>query len=324
MSAAVQSVWRQLLQRRLLPVAILLIAAAAAIPFILAKDPETTPAAPLPAAGKGPDELATEPIVTAADGATLKRRKVLGSARNPFAAPASAPQAESPADPAGKTPAADEPASEAPSSSGGGAPSGGGDEPVVPSGPSAPSTPSTPKPQYDRGDLTVRFGDATGDALERMTVKRLGALPSVEEPVLIYLGVADGGKSAVFLFEEGVEVNGDAECDPSPQACETIKLRAGETEFVDVKGEDGEVALQFQLDLVKIHGDFKRSTAAAAKASGKPSKRARRAARAGRRALAARAAAGHPAPYRFDRATGTLKRVSDLEYRAVLLGALKN
>ena len=66
-----ENVWSGLLQRRLLPVAILLLAALAAIPFVLAKDPEPAPQAPAPAADKAlEDDAATaDPVVSlVADG----------------------------------------------------------------------------------------------------------------------------------------------------------------------------------------------------------------------------------------------------------------
>ena len=90
--SAITNVWRQLVQRRLWPVAILLIAALAAVPLALAKDPE--PAAPAPAvpaadaAASAESALAVQPIVapaTAADRA--KRRKVLGARKNVFGLP---------------------------------------------------------------------------------------------------------------------------------------------------------------------------------------------------------------------------------------------
>jgi hypothetical protein len=71
--------------------------------------------------------------------------------------------------------------------------------------------------------------------------------------VLIYMGVLKDGKTAVFLVDHDVAPVGDGECHPSPEQCETIRLRAGETEFFDVTDETGAVTEQYQLDLIKIH-----------------------------------------------------------------------
>ncbi len=82
--SAITNVWRQLVQRRLWPVAILLIAALAAVPLALAKDPD--PAVPGPvvpaadAAASAESALAVQPIVAPATAADRgKRRKVLGA-----------------------------------------------------------------------------------------------------------------------------------------------------------------------------------------------------------------------------------------------------
>ena len=294
--SAVTNVWRQLVQRRLWPVAIILIAALAAVPLTLAKEPETPAPMPVAKADTGEDILASEPIValeSSADSAT--RDRVLGDKKNPFAVVKPAKAAKAP-----PAPAVDEPAS---SGSGSDAPSGGGTSaPSVPAGgglmPGIPSpVDPTPAPRtYDKYDLTVRFGDSSGE-LKRMTLKRLQPLPKAELAALIYLGVSKDGKSAVFLLEKGVEAVGDGDCTPAPDKCETVSLRAGETEFIDVIDDEGTVSAQYQLDLVKIH---KSETASAAKASASS--------KAGKLLLADRIELDGPVPYRFDAATGTLSR----------------
>jgi hypothetical protein len=82
----VQNVWRQLVQRRLWPVAIVLVAGLAAVPVLLAKDPEPVPAPPAPVAAQTDDELAEQPIVTMASvEEAADRPRVLGKRKNPFA-----------------------------------------------------------------------------------------------------------------------------------------------------------------------------------------------------------------------------------------------
>jgi hypothetical protein len=279
----VQNVVRQLVQRRLWPVAILLVAALAAVPMMLAKDPEPPLAPPAPAADNSEGELASQPIVALTEaGSDAKRRKVLGSAKNPFRI--DPPKTEEPADSA----PADEPApadGQPDPAGSGGAPVGGGTDVSIPpsdSGPALPEAPTEPAPppkkQYEPHELTVRF--ATGeDGGERKSLKRLEPLPTAELPVLIYLGVTKDGK-AEFLLEAGVETIGDGECHPSPEACETIRLSEGETEFLDVKDEAGTVVEQYQLDVIEIH---KGSGATASKA--KKAKKAKKAAKAARSEL---------------------------------------
>lgn len=270
------NLWRQLVQRRLWPLAIILVAALAAVPLTLAQEPAPAPALP-PAPPAGKDELAVAPIVTAVSASDrTKRRHVLGSAKNPFAVakPAKrvvARDAVDTAPTASKAAADDTPT---PAATGGAvpAPSGGSTPPVT----SAPVT-ETPKPRaktHGKYDIVVRFADST-EGSARKTLKRLQALPSAQEPVLIYLGLLKDGETAEFLLDQGVEAVGDGECKPSLDQCETIRLQAGETEFIDVTDAEGKVVAQYQLDLLKVH-ESATGSASKAKASVVSAKAARR------------------------------------------------
>jgi hypothetical protein len=324
--SAITNVWRQLVQRRLWPVAILLIAALAGVPLALAEEPAApAPAAPLPTAD-GDAALAAQPIVAQASAADRgKRRKVLGTRKNPFGLPKEEPSASAAAPNSTGSTTAQEPRTPAPSgsggttpssgggapSTGGGAPSSGGGSPSTGGGPSAPpATEPTPKPEprkYAMHELTVRFGDATSGDLARRTLERLQPLPSAEQPVLIYLGVLKDGETAVFLLDHGVQAIGDGDCRPTPEQCETIRLRAGETEFLDVVDAEGNVSAQYQLDLIKIHKS-RTTSATRAKASSK----------AGQRLLKARVASDGPTGYSWDAAAGALERRPGRTLRATV------
>jgi hypothetical protein len=266
------NLWRQLVQRRLWPVAVLLIAALAGVPLMLAKDPETEPEpAPQAATDESSSALATAPIVAMATPADRsKRRRVLGKAKNPFVKPANI---DTPAD---SGPQAVDQANDAAANSGGPTKladnltiAGGAPSPTGPTGPTgspvgapapapAPAEPDVKPVRHARHSLTVRFGG--DDSLERMNVKKLEALPLGEEPLVVYLGVADDGESAVFMVDSSVQPQGDGVCKPDPNTCETIELREGETEFFDIVGEQGDSTAQYQLDLIEVHGAKKKST----------------------------------------------------------------
>jgi hypothetical protein len=295
--SAITNVWRQLVQRRLWPVAILLIAALAAVPLVLAEDPEPSPSTPAVASPAGDAELALQPIVTQASAADrAKRRKVLGSRKNPFGLPKSEEAGSATPPSSNGSITAPEPSdNNATPPDAGGAPSSGETASPAPSAPSDP-TPSPAPETYALNELTVRFGDATAGP-ERRTLKRLQPLPSAEAPVLIYLGVMRDGKTAVFLVDHGIAAIGDGDCSPGPETCATIGLRAGETEFLDVKDETGAVTAQYQLDLIKIH---KVTTGSASRANASS--------KAGKRLLEARVAASGPTGYRWNSAAGGLER----------------
>ena len=261
--SVVTSTWHQLVQRRLWPVAVLLLIALVAIPVVLAREPEAAEVpAPAPVGETNIDDSLATPVVAEAATEDGDRRRVLGARKDPFKpAPVKTPkpttqQATAPTTPGGAAdpvPPTITPPS-FPSSGGAGAPS---PIPYPVPGPTAPQ-----KKTYPANSVVVRFGDATSDSLERMLLPKLAPLggSDSETPVLIYMGLTKDSKRAKFLVDASVEVDGDGVCKPHPSSCETVELAVGETEFLDVfdpeaevaEGEDPEPVAQYQLDLVDI------------------------------------------------------------------------
>ena len=197
--------------------------------------------------------------------------------------------------------------------------------PVAPGTPVSPGfttpvAPVTPKKTYELYELTVRFGASEDGQQPRQDVKRLEALPSSDEPVLIYLGVLKDQKTAVFLVDSGVVAQGDGTCKPSRNTCETIHLKEGETEFFDVasEGEDGTTtsSAQYQLDVVKIRKTVTTSAKQAKRSLARVSK-------SGRKILRARIAGDGPLRYRFNAKSGQLEKLSKKAFKAVVAKAAK-
>ena len=270
--------WRQLVRRRLWPVALLLLAAAVAVPVLLAKDPAPEPLPPLPgptaATQPANDVLMGTPVVTPATTSDA-RRHVLGDRKDVFR----------PAVVAKATPAPNQTSTGTSSSGGAGTggsstPSPGTTSPSAPSGggTTTPAPPSTgtgtpaPKPKhYPADSLTVRFGSGEGDP--KTVLEKGDPLPadSAAEatPLLVYTGLSRDGTEALFLVDASVKADGDGRCvSGGGTSCETLRLRAGETEFLDVSDEAGKVTGQFELDVLAIHAaDRKPAKAARARAS---------------------------------------------------------
>ena len=260
----INTTWRQLVRRRLWPVALLLVAALAAVPVLLVQEPEVpAPSADLVPLASEPDDTIAEPVVAAVTPEDrARRRRVLGVRKDPFA-PAPVKKAK-----------VDEPKPEAPPKSDTGIGtevppvSGGGGGVTVP----VPTEPVAPKKYYSAGTIIVRFGDATSDQLDRFAIEKLEPVPDDELPLLIYMGLTKDGKKAKFLVDASVEVDGDGTCKPHRSSCEVIELSVGETEFLDVRDTEGTeveaaedetaedeaaeseapIVAQYQLDLVDI------------------------------------------------------------------------
>jgi hypothetical protein len=321
--SVINDTWRFLLQRRLWPVAILLVAAAVAVPKLLAKEPTVPAVAPAVAVKSDrASVLATEPIVApAADGDRSGRRHVLGASKNPFK-PQVTPTPTPGPDKVPTTPTA----ASSPAPTGATGPGGTtvGGSPAAPTTPVVPgvTTPAPTKKKYALNELTVRFGPSDGTRPPRHDVKRLQALPSNDEPVLIYLGVLDDKKTAVFLVDSGIIAQGDGTCRPSRTTCETIHIREGETEFFDVPGEAGAdgttaaPAAQYQLDVLKIR---KKVTTSAKKAK----QSLARVSKSGQKILRARIMGDGPLRYHYDKKTGRLEKLSHKAYKAVVAEAAR-
>jgi hypothetical protein len=158
--------------------------------------------------------------------------------------------------------------------------------------------------------IDVRFGSSEGE-IPRLTLRRDEALPNGDEPVLVYLGVKNGGKTAVFMVSEGLKATGDGTCKPN-DSCETIELQPGETEFFDDEGEGEAGGTQYELDLIKIHQHATKlpatSDSSSAPATGPVPAATSSSLKSGRRAIRAHVAKNGPLPYRYDRRSGTLRR----------------
>jgi hypothetical protein len=180
------------------------------------------------------------------------------------------------------------------STTGGGSTSGGTSTPVsggtVGGGTSAPA----PKPArvYPTDSLTVRFGE--GDDPKQVLVpgKELPeAADDDTNPLLVYLGLSKDGKQAIFLLDASVKADGDGRCDSDGSTgCETLRMRAGDTEFLDVIDAEGKTAGQFELDVLAIH--TKKGATAAKARKARASKTQRIWAAKARTSLAGAARAG--------------------------------
>jgi hypothetical protein len=285
----VRELFSDLVERRLWPVALLLVGALVAVPVVLKKSPAGESAAKPSAAAVAPAQpaVAGEPAVQVTSGGTLGHAPLRGHAKNPFhqfygaAKPAAATTVTSTGSSTG---------------TGSPAPAAGG----TPSGGSTPPKPSTPV--YVTASIDVRFGKAGGTLRRIGDVPRLTPLPSAANPVAIFLGMRKDLRTAVFMISSDVGVHGDGTCLPDRKSCEAIELTEGGVALLDVTADDGTVT-QYELDLVKV--TLQQTTdKAAAQAS------YARASRAGRRLMRRSAATSAVmSALRYSHETGVLEPV---------------
>jgi len=300
---ALRNIYEDLVDRRLWPVAIVLVLALIAIPVVLAKPASSPapaaslPAVPPPAAGDM-TPFVGQPVVQLSSAPQKSRRLDHLRALNPFvqrhvpvlpsltgltganAASALGPSKLASSVVSGgpalsslgagpRSSSAGSSAASVPSSVTGAGPTSSGPSGSSPSAsPPSPSTPA-PAPHHARtfvvSSVDVRFG-AAGATARRQTLHRLDLLPSRSHPVVVFLGLLKDAKTAEFLISSRAHVEGDGRCVPSSRDCRTVLLKAGDTEFFDVVADDGSDQ-QFQLDLLAVRRRVTTSATAARSAS---------------------------------------------------------
>lgn len=237
-----RNIIRDLVEKRLWPVALLMVIAAVAIPVLgggLASSKSTSDEA-LPAA---PDATSASTAVELLGPPSVHKRP--GKLVDPFRR-AHKKQVETTT----TTPAA---ATSAPTG-----------------GTTAPGTtttkPAAPKPSLAAYRTTVRWTSSGESTSEARTIKRLTPFgDDVLDPAVMYLGVSQDGKRAIFLLGPNAKSQGDAGCREA--SCRVISLYPGDTQIVDLSPDDATPS-QFELELVSVkrHTYSTAAKAAAARA----------------------------------------------------------
>jgi hypothetical protein len=252
--------WYDLLEKRLWPVAAVLLVGLVAVPVVLSKPAEQPPAAPSSSAASTPAPkerggLAAMVKLAETDAGSGSPLDVFDPG-DPFRPPSAVIR--------GADGTTDEAASEAgpsdPSTSGGGDGSTGvtgGGEPVggEPGGTTDPGDTGG----SDGGQTTTEYHyviDATFTANGRKRkikgMERLDILPSEASPLLVFLGVSSDAGNAVFLVDSTLEAAGEGKCKPSATECAFVYLGPGsEHEFTTEEGDSYTLRID-QIRKVKV------------------------------------------------------------------------
>jgi hypothetical protein len=265
----VRDLLRDLVERRLWPVALLLVVGAVAVPVYLGRasshdTPDNTPLAGATAQAGGKASKAAVSLDETAD-----ESDGAGKVRNPF---------KQRAVKAAKTKTADTPSADNTSSSGGASPSDNA-SPSTPSGggtdnggattPAAPT--DTPKtPDVDVSHVSLHLGPV-GALVTFKDVARLSPLPSAGKPLFVFTGVLKDGRTAVLLPSSTVQIGeeSDVSCKPSNKSCQRLEVQQDDTVFYKIAGDA--TATQYQLDVISVHMKKGESAKAAAAALGRHS-----------------------------------------------------
>ncbi len=230
-----QNLWADLVDKRLLPVVAVLIVGLVSVPLVLGREKE--PDTPEPAEAIASVDDITSPGKVTLDpnsGPTFIQRQA--KRRDPFNRK-KVKVASSKAADAAKT--VGDALGGAKAGGGTGGSSGGG---------GTSTTPNVPQPTVNR--VTVQFGQS-GNLKTYKNIEKLTPLPSEDNPLFVYTGIGENGKSATFLISTEAAPNGDGRCKPDAANCQTLALSAGETEFFDVPSGTGGMT-QYELRVIAV------------------------------------------------------------------------
>ncbi|MCW3015305.1 MAG: hypothetical protein JWO02_2397 [Solirubrobacterales bacterium] len=245
-----QNLWRDLVDKRLWPVAIVLILAAIAVPFLI-NTGSSKPTAAAPAATPATAEASTGQVAVAVntDDKPVTRA---GKARDPFRPLvfAKAAKAAASATTAGAAGAAPSSSGTTPGS-GGSAPAGSGNASPG-SGSTTTTSPQTTKTTWFDYALSLQL-KRSGKLTTRRGVRAITYLPSPAYTLLSYLGVKTDGKTATFLVSDGVTVSGaDRVCRPSRTNCRLLELKAGDNVLLARTPANGGAIKHYRLMISRI------------------------------------------------------------------------
>jgi hypothetical protein len=248
---------KELRERKLWPIAIVLIVALVAVPLLLSK--------------KAPTNLVTQPTGglpystgTALPAISVKTEpadsKLTGPGRSPFTpqggigTTTATTTTTTTASTVATTPSSG--ASGATASTGSSPASSGGGSTIsspvttspatTPAPTTTPATPTKPAPPAPNGltakqsyEVSLAITTSGGGLNTIDPLERLSVLPSPQKPLLVELGVLQNAKRVLFTVEPGAAVSGPGTCTPGPIDCEILSLAPGQTEGVSKQTPTG-------------------------------------------------------------------------------------
>lgn len=217
--------WLDLREKKLAPVAVLLLLGIVAVPIVLANGANTPAPVQAPATAT---TASAAPVIQSqpAEGPVSSKLQTF-SPRDPFE-PTSRVATTGGSTTGGTT------GGTTTTPPGGGAPTGGG----TPGAGGGGTTGSQPDTGGGTGGTTgetkttlytytvdLRFGEG-GDVQAYKDVKRLELIPNADNPKIVFLGVTTTGKTAVFLVDSNIGVDtAGGRCRPSADECTFLYLR---------------------------------------------------------------------------------------------------
>lgn len=258
MTDSIKNIWNDLRERRLWPVAVVMLAAIVAIPVVLAESstaPSVSDGPPIAASGATPPILALDSGSAASSG-TGSSLDVF-AAGDPFRPPASAVEEPSTAIETATAAGADGTVDVS---------VGGGDETIDIDVP-APRTETETETKTTSYEYVADVSFWQGSRRRQIKgMRKLDMLPNQSAPLLIFMGANGDGGNATFLVDSTLTTAGEGTCRPSPSNCAFVDIGPGaEHVFTTEQGDSFRLRIE-EIRRVKVK--------AGASASGDPTAQA--------------------------------------------------
>jgi hypothetical protein len=242
-----RAIARDLIDKKLWPVALLLLVALLAVPVVLGRSSDEAPVAPA-AVPAPPAQPGADTAIKVAAAPVLGRSRP-GAIDDPFYSPPKEADASS-----GSTTTVTSSSSAAtPSTTGGtgaGTGSGGSGAGETPSPPA--QTPQAPasKTTYTFYRPRVRFGADENAPVQGLS--RLEVLGDAANPAALYLGPTADHQRAVFLLgPNAIVTSGEGAC--GDKSCRVVALRPGQSITTGVVGSSGYAEHSYVLKVEEMH-----------------------------------------------------------------------
>ncbi|HYH53155.1 MAG TPA: hypothetical protein VD761_03410 [Solirubrobacterales bacterium] len=232
----VADLYADLRDRRLLPLVALLLVAIVATPFLLGGGDGEDEFQAAPAIVEEAQAAASFAVVPAEPGLRDPARRLRHrQPRNPFAQPVAPTSGEGEGADAGivGTVGSIDGDASVPTESavpgGGGSSSAGASEPAPTTTTTTTITDVVIENNVTGHAIEVR-GGFLGDLKREGGIEPMTTLPGEKNPVLVFVGLAEGGKGAIFLMDSNVTAYyGKAKCALDKVACATVELKPGDS-----------------------------------------------------------------------------------------------
>jgi hypothetical protein len=255
LNTTVRSVFSDLMEKRLWPIAVVLGVALIAIPLLLSNsagsEPAATPLTPVTPATGGGSLPAFQPVVNTEGKKSSEIRKNLRGfeAKDPFEVQGlggggGGSNSDGTVQVQDTAPTTDSGASGGGSATPESTSGSSGDQGSSPT--PTPTSTGSQELTYFKYTVDVRFGKSDND-LDKKRLDQFRALPSSEDPVIVFMGVRTDGETAVFLVSSASSTTGEGNCKPD-DTCTFLYMKPGEQQsFEAIDGNNAVITYVLKL-----------------------------------------------------------------------------